>query len=137
ALPVWLTQDAEPVVFVANGREVRRAVGNAPALPFPGGAKAVPPAAAGVLAVDWNNDFRTDLLFAGAGGLRFFQQGDDGQFTDITAKTGLDPATLNADYFGAWAADVEMDGDLDLIVAPRAGPPVVLRNNGDGTFKVI
>src|SRR5262249_18712634 len=42
-----------------------------------------------------------------------------------------------ADYFGAWAADVEMDGDLDLILAPRAGPVVVLRNNGDGTFKVI
>jgi tetratricopeptide (TPR) repeat protein len=137
ALPVWLTQEAEPVVFVANAREVRRAVGDAPALEFPGGAKAVAPTAHGVLPVDWNNDFRTDLVLAGAGGLRFYRQGEDGQFTDVTAKTGLDPATLGADYFGAWAADVEMDGDLDLIVAPRAGPVVVLRNNGDGTFKVI
>jgi hypothetical protein len=137
AVPVWLTQDAEPVVFVANGREVRRATGEAPPLKFPGGAKAIPPSLHGVLAIDWNNDFRTDLLLAGAGGLRFYQQGEDGQFTDVTAKTKLDPATLTADYFGAWAADVEMDGDLDVILAPRAGPVVVLRNNGDGTFKVI
>jgi cytochrome c-type biogenesis protein CcmH/NrfG len=136
-VPVWLTQDAEPVVFVANGREVRPATGDAPALGFPGGPKAVPPSAHGVLPVDWNNDFRTDLLLAGAGGLRFFQQGENGRFIDVTAKTKLDPATLAADYFGAWAADVEMDGDLDLILAPRAGPVVVLRNNGDGTFKVI
>ncbi len=136
-LPVWLTQDADPVVFVANGREVRRAVGDAPALAFPGGAKAVPPSAHGVLPVDWNNDFRTDLVLAGAGGLRFFRQGEDGHFTDVTAKVGLDAATLGADYFGAWAADIEMDGDLDLIVAPRSGPVMVLRNNGDGTFKVI
>jgi cytochrome c-type biogenesis protein CcmH/NrfG len=136
-LPVWLTQDAEPVVLAANGREVRRATGDAPPLEFPGGAKAVPPSARGVLPVDWNNDFRTDLLLAGAGGLRFYQQGENGRFTDVTAKTKLDQATLTADYFGAWAADVEMDGDLDLILAPRAGPVVVLRNNGDGTFKVI
>src|SRR5262249_55267128 len=54
-----------------------------------------------------------------------------------TEKTKLDAKTLGANYFGAWPADIEMDGDLDLIVAPRAGPPVVLRNNGDGTFKVI
>jgi tetratricopeptide (TPR) repeat protein len=136
-LPVWLTQDADPAVFVANGREVRRATGDAPPLEFPGGPKAVPPSAHGVLPVDWNNDFRTDLLLAGAGGLRFYQQGEDSRFIDVTAKTKLDQATLTADYFGAWAADVEMDGDLDLILAPRAGPVVVLRNNGDGTFKVI
>jgi tetratricopeptide (TPR) repeat protein len=137
ALPVWLTQDAEPVVFVANGREVRRAVGDAPALEFPGGEKAVPPTAHGVLPVDWTNDFRTGLVLVGAGGLRFYRQGEDGRFADVTAKTGLDAATLGASYFGAWAADVDMDGDLDLIVAPLAGPVIVLRNNGDGTFKVI
>ena len=44
---------------------------------------------------------------------------------------------LAGDYFGAWAADYEMDGDLDIVLAPRAGPPVLLRNNRDGTFKVI
>src|SRR5665213_376500 len=136
-LPVWLTQDASPTLFVANGRQVRPALADGPVLPFPGGDKAVSPTAHGVLAVDWGNTFRNDLLLAGAGGLRFFQQDAQGQFTDVTAKTGLDAATLGADYWGAWAADYDMDGDLDLIVAPRAGQPFVLRNNGDGSFKVV
>ena len=87
--------------------------------------------------MDWSNEFRTSLVLAGAGGLRFYRQGPDHSFTDVTAKTGLDAATLGGDYFGAWAADIDMDGDLDLIVAPRAGPPLVLRNNGDGTFKAV
>ncbi len=137
ALPVWLTQDAEPVIFVASAKEVRRASGDAPPLSFPHGKEDVAPTASGVLPFDWNNDFRTDLLLAGAGGLRFYQQGDGGTFTDVTGKTGLDAATLGASYFGAWAADMEMDGDLDVIAAPHEGPPVVLRNNGDGTFKLI
>jgi hypothetical protein len=36
--------------------------------------------------------------------------------------------------FGVWAADIDTDGDLDLIVARQDGPPLVLRNNGDGTL---
>src|SRR5205085_11519720 len=95
------------------------------------------PSAVGVVALDWNNDYRTDLLLAGAGGLRFYQQAADGRFTDVTEKTGLDKETLQADYFGGWAADIEMDGDVDIIVAPRVGVPFVLRNNRDGTFKAL
>ena len=30
--------------------------------------------------------------------------------------------------------DIEADGDLDLVLAAETGPPVVLRNNSDGTF---
>ena len=124
---VWLTEGPEPAVFVASGRELRRVDAAAPALPFPGGPKVVPPTVAGVLGVDWNNDYRTDLLLAGAGGLRFFQQSADGKFTDVTARTGLDQTTLQADYYGVW----------DIIAAPRHGPPLVLRNNRDGTFKAL
>jgi tetratricopeptide (TPR) repeat protein len=137
ALPVWLTQDKDPVVLVANAKEVRQTTGEMKPMAFPGGEKGVAPNANGILPIDWNNDFRMDLLLAGAGGLRFFQQQGDGTFEDVTAKTKLDAETLGADYFGAWTADIEMDGDLDIIVAPRSGPPIVLRNNGDGTFKVM
>ncbi len=71
------------------------------------------------------------------GGLRFYRQEKNGRFTDVTDETGLDPATLTADYFGVWAVDYDLDGDLDLIAAPRSGPVLVLRNTGDGTFKVV
>jgi cytochrome c-type biogenesis protein CcmH/NrfG len=126
-----------PAVWVANGRVVRRADAQAPDLPFPGGAKNVAPSPAGVLALDWNNDLRTDLLLAGAGGLRFWQLQADDTLIDVTAKTGLPANVLDGDYYGAWAADFDMDGDLDIILARRSGAPLVLRNNGDGTFKTI
>src|SRR5205807_933409 len=82
----------------------------------------------------WNNDYLTDLLLAGAGGLRFLQQTDITAFAfghatrvargwlrslsqdnaigyvDVTARTGLGPVILTGDYYGAWAADIEMAG---------------------------
>ena len=57
-----------------------------------------------------------------------------GRFADVTAATKLPASLLRAPAYGVWAADVDTDGDLDLVLAPRDGPPVVLRNNGDGTF---
>jgi hypothetical protein len=137
AIPAWLTDSPKPTVLVAHGREARFLDTTLPALPFPGGPKNLPPSRCGVLAVDWNNDYRMDFLFAGAGGLRFYQQEADSRFTDVTQRTGLDKATLEGDYYGAWAADYDLDGDLDIIAARRTGPPVVLRNNRDGTFKAV
>ncbi len=142
AVPVWLNGEGAPVVFVGGGKEVRQA-GNGPALPFPSGPKATPPTPAGVLALDWDNDFRTDLVFAGAGGLRFYRQAADGSFKDATKAIEIEPHPslpkdlLKLDYYGAWAADVEMDGDLDVVLAPRTGPPILLRNNRNGTFKAL
>ena len=137
-LPVWLTQGADPVPFVANAAEVRPVSAAGPAIAFPGGEKKTPPTAYGVLPVDWNNDYRTDLLLAGAGGLRFYQQGGGRPLPRRHGENGPRAKTLlEGDYFGAWAADVDMDGDLDLVVAPRDGAPLVLRNNGDGTFKAL
>jgi cytochrome c-type biogenesis protein CcmH/NrfG len=136
-LPVWLDPQGTPAVFVASASEVRRADAAGAALPFPGGTKNVPPTASGVISFDWNNDLHADLLCAGAGGLRFFQGGENGKFTDVTARTGLPPEILNGDYFAAWATDFEADGDLDVVAAARTGPVRVLRNNGDGTWKAL
>jgi hypothetical protein len=135
-LPVWMSRGVPGTVFVADAREVRRTDLDGPALSFPGGSQLRPPSEAGVVPLDWNNDFRTDLLLAGAGGLRFYQQQDRGTFADVTAETKLDEAILHDDYYGAWPADVDADGFLDIVLAPRTGPPVVLRNNADGTFAV-
>ncbi|HEX3449114.1 MAG TPA: CRTAC1 family protein, partial [Isosphaeraceae bacterium] len=135
---VFLLPDGEgtPALFVANGREVRRTDGTGPVLPFPGGPTAtISPH--GVLAVDLNSDFRIDLVLAGAGGLRFFQQKPDGTFADVTAATGLSPEVLGLNAFGAWVADIEMDGDLDIVLGVRDKGSTVLRNNNDGTFGIV
>src|SRR5262249_8083706 len=50
---------------------------------------------------------------------------------DEQAQSGL-PAAALAPAFGAWAVDVDTDGDLDIVVAPVEGEPFVLRNSGEG-----
>jgi hypothetical protein len=135
--PIWLTGEGQPDLFVANARIVRRVDGKGISFPFPSGTKQTPPVAGGVLAADWNNDGRTDLLLAGAGGLRFWQQDKEGNFVEVTSKTRLEPAILNGDYVAAWAIDIDSDGDVDIVLAPRQGQPLVLRNNQDGTFAVL
>jgi tetratricopeptide (TPR) repeat protein len=90
-----------------------------------------------ILGADLNYDFRTDLVFAGAGGLAFYEQQDLNHFTDITERTHLPANILHGSYTGAWAFDVDLDGDLDIVLGTSAGEPIVLRNNGDETFAVI
>jgi Tfp pilus assembly protein PilF len=124
-----------PAVAVANGREVRLSTGAK--FPFPGGSSAVPPLPEGIVPVDFNYDFKTDLVLAGAGGLRFLRQDTPSQFTDVTGQTKLPRSVLDARYTGAWAVDIEADGDLDIVLGASEGVPVVLRNNGDGTFTDI
>ena len=53
----------------------------------------------------------------------------------MTAKTTLPGEVIGGAFSGVWAADIESDGDLDIVLGAREGPPVVLINNGDGTFK--
>jgi Tfp pilus assembly protein PilF len=132
---VQLGSTGTPVIAEANGREVRLSTGAK--LPFPGGPSNVPPLPEGVLQIDFNYDFKTDLVLAGAGGVRLFRQDSPTSFTDVTAQTKLPKLVTNARYTGAWAVDIEADGDLDIVLGSTAGLPVVLRNNGDGTFLPI
>ena len=106
-----------------------------PTLAFPGAD--TPPSPEGILPIDLNYDFKTDLVLAGAGGVRFFRQGTPSAFTDVTEATKLPRAILESKYLGAWAADIEADGDLDVVMGTATGVPSVLRNNGDGSFAVI
>ena len=46
------------------------------------------------------------------------------------------PAGISTDADGLWTADIDMDGDLDLLVGLHDGAPKTLRNNGDGTWTV-
>lgn len=132
---VQLASAGAPVIGEANGREVCLSTGAK--LPFPGGPSHVPPTPEGVLQVDFNYDFKTDLVLAGAGGVRLFKQDSPNAFTDVTAQAKLAKSVIDARYTGAWAVDIEADGDLDIVLGASAGLPVVLRNNGDGTFLPI
>jgi tetratricopeptide (TPR) repeat protein len=137
---VSLSGEGAPAVLAADAKAVSR-LGSAAATGaqqplggFPGGAGAEPPSPDGVLAADLDSDYHTDLVLAGAGGLRFLRQGEDGRFADVTAAAKLPPVLVGSPAHGAWAADFDTDGDLDVVLAPRNASPLVLRNNGDGTF---
>jgi Tfp pilus assembly protein PilF len=132
---VSLSDEQAPVVITANAKTVQLAGG--PSYPFPGGKQGVAPGPESVLPVDFNYDFKTDLVLAGAGGVRFLRQDSPQQFTDVTAQTKLPAAILNGAWTGAWAVDIEADGDLDIVLGAASGVPTVLRNNGDGTFAAI
>jgi len=124
-----------PAVVTANAKTVSLVGG--PSFPFPGGPHRVAPGPESILPMDFNYDFRTDLVLAGGGGLRFMRQDSPQKFTDVTAQTKLPPTILTGPWSGAWAVDVEADGDLDIVLGATAGLPTVLRNNGDGTFTPI
>lgn len=86
-----------------------------------------------LLALDWNNDKRMDLAACGAGGLLLYRAEATG-LADVTAASGLDQAALTPACFGAWAVDIELDGDLDLVLGLDDGQAALLRNNGDGSW---
>ena len=58
-------------------------------------------------------------------------------FVDITSATRIPASVIKGSYTGAWAFDVDLDGDLDIVLGAANGDPIVLRNNGDSTFAVI
>jgi Tfp pilus assembly protein PilF len=132
---IQLASAGAPVVAWANAKELHLA--NGVTLPFPGSSAQVPPSPEGVLQLDFNYDFKTDIVLAGEGGVRFFRQDSATQFTDVTGETKVPPAVLDSRYTGAWAADIEADGDLDVVLGSPDGVPLVLRNNGDGSFLPI
>jgi tetratricopeptide (TPR) repeat protein len=131
--PVFLDEDGPPALFTLAGGNVRRLDDPGMSLAFPGGSDAQVRPGDGLLALDWDNDFRMDLLAAGAGGVRLFIQTESGGFEDRTAQASSGTA-LTCDCRTAWAADLDMDGDLDVVLAVRDGATIVLRNNGDATW---
>jgi Tfp pilus assembly protein PilF len=134
--PIFMSGDGNPVVGTLDGAGVHVPAGTAPAT-CRGWTAAVGNAPArthAVAAADLNYDFRTDLAIAGPGGLCLLRQDASGRFTDVNAESKLPAQLLATPASGVWAADIDADGDLDLVLATRDGHPVVLRNNGDGTF---
>jgi hypothetical protein len=133
----WITalaldSEGAPVVLMAHGHEVR--IVDGPVLRFPSGPEVLPPGQDGIVGLDFNGDFKMDLAVAGAGGVLLWRQDSADIYTDVTASMALPEAVTNAPYIGVWTADLDLEGDLDLVLGALQGPPLVLRNNGDGTF---
>ncbi len=117
----------------------------------------------GVVAGDYDNDGRADLLITGLRANTLFHNNGDGTFTDVTQRAGLarpDPKYGTLFAIAAAFLDYDHDGRLDLFVAnycvwdpqrePVCGDPgspdychpsffeglpnSLFHNNGDGTF---
>ncbi len=133
---VSLTGDGNPIIGIAGASGVYLPGGPGAAgdraLACRGWSSTASPVS--VAAVDLDYDFRLDLVLVGSGGLCLLRQGDNGQFSDMTPLSKLSPALLRTAADGVWPADIDTDGDLDLVIAAHDGRPLVLRNNGDGTF---
>src|SRR5215204_3857768 len=111
----------------------------------------------GLTSGDYNNDGYADIYVTGYGASRLYRNNRDGTFTDVTEKAGVGNRLWGA---GAAFFDADADGHLDLFVCNyldfdpagkvpcdmfegrpycyiskfKGQPPVLYRNNRDGTF---
>ncbi len=105
---------------------------------------------AGCAFFDYNNDGYLDIYLVNgcyhpvvshpsgrhlAGKLRnaLYRNNRDGTFTDVSREAGVDDPGFG---MGAYAADYDNDGNVDLFVT-NYGPDVLYHNNGDGTFSDV
>ena len=88
----------------------------------------------GVALGDVDGDGWCDIFFAGLGGRStFYRNLGNWKFKESTLQAGLSQPDLDAT--GAVFADIDGDGDLDLIVNSIAQGTLVLLNDGKGRFK--
>jgi len=132
-LTMFPTMESPPLLFAADAMTLRRLDGTQTTWPFPSTGDGAPTVHA-LAALDWNHDFRNDIVMGGRRGIRLLLQDGSGGFIDATQNASAGTPVAD-DLFGLWPADVEMDGDLDIVIAPIEGAPAVLRNNGDGTWR--
>jgi hypothetical protein len=90
----------------------------------------------GVAAGDFDGDGWCDLYFGGLDGPNvLYRNLGNWKFEDVTASAGV--AGSNLDATGAAGADVDGDGDLDLVVNSVIGGTYLFLNDGKGRFSTL
>ena len=88
----------------------------------------------GVGLLDYDYDFRVDIVHASEAGLFFLRQDTLGGYELQDAGAMVDPYYATLPYTGVWVADLDSEGDLDLLLSSPTDGTFALRNNGDNTF---
>jgi Flp pilus assembly protein TadD len=88
----------------------------------------------GIAALDYDNDGWIDLAAVGEtkdgrAELRLFRNLGKAGFKDVTSEVGLDKLSLKSPR-ALVVADVDGDGDTDLLITQTDGPALLLRNDG-------
>jgi len=123
-----LTGDGQPDIYVANDSEPNRLWVQQPDGSFQDeavlrgcavDAQNRPQASMGTVWADLNQDGLMDLFLTHLRGETntLYRQVSAGVFVDQTSAAGLGPPSLNMTGFGTAAADIDLDGFADLLVA--------------------
>lgn len=102
----------------------------------------LPPAfgGAGVAAGDFDSDGDADLLILSGLGNLLYRNNRDGSFTDITDQSGINwkgSDGLPGEPRQPLVADLDNDGDQDVIITYVNDPHRVFRNDGNGRFEDV
>ncbi len=92
----------------------------------------------GAVFLDYDNDGDLDLYVANWGGKnapnRLYRNEGNGTFTDVSDQSGISKMRAGASH-GCIALDFDADGFCDIFASSAEEPPILLHNNGDGTFE--
>ncbi len=133
---VTLLEEMPPIAIYMEGSELH--IDDEVTLAYPGNVDEGDILPKQILAeIDYNYNFLNDIALAGDQGFRLYRQNDDFTFSDVTSELNLPEELIGDSYTGVWSADLDQDGDLDLVLAREDREPVILRNNADGTFTRI
>ncbi len=88
-----------------------------------------------IVAGDFDNDLKNDVLIVGASNLNLFYNDGKGKFSDVTDAAKLTFKDAPKNLKTAAFVDFDHDGDVDIFISGERG--FLFRNNNDGSFSDV